>query len=126
MTEPLTDRIFTLEDWRERALKAEYERDEAVQNAKHNEGMADCMHMVRQELIECGVIDEKVAPMFVSNAVYRKFLKVRILIQARIDKYDGDMEGADQPEFFAAEWATGAMRDLLVRFDLIMSDGKAS
>lgn len=33
------------------------------------QGMADCMDMVRSELIEAGVIDKSVAPMFIANAV---------------------------------------------------------
>lgn len=32
-------------------------------------GMADCMHMVHQELIEAGIIGAKVAPMFIAHAV---------------------------------------------------------
>ncbi|GAB3416848.1 hypothetical protein NX774_12015 [Massilia agilis] len=33
------------------------------------QGMADCMDMVRQELIEAGIIDKSVPPMMVANAV---------------------------------------------------------
>lgn len=33
------------------------------------QGMVDCMDMVRQELIEAGIIDKTVAPMFIANAV---------------------------------------------------------
>lgn len=36
---------------------------------ENTQGMADCMDMVRQELIEAGVIDETIAPMFIANAV---------------------------------------------------------
>lgn len=32
-------------------------------------GMADCMDMVRQELIEAGIVDKAVPPMMVANAV---------------------------------------------------------
>lgn len=32
-------------------------------------GMADCMDMVRRELIEAGIIKKEVAPMFIANAV---------------------------------------------------------
>lgn len=40
------------------------------------QGMADCMVMVRQELIESGVIDATVAPMFIANAVISKLQEV--------------------------------------------------
>ncbi len=70
MNEPLTDRIFTLEDWRERAL--------------NNEAMADCMDMVRQELVEAGVIDAKLAPMFVANGVVARIHALK----ASIDKLE--------------------------------------
>lgn len=43
-----------------------YRNDPTVQ------GMADCMDMVRQELIEAGVIGADVAPMFIANAVLAK------------------------------------------------------
>ena len=43
-----------------------YRNDPTVQ------GMADCMDMVRQELIEAGVIGAGVAPMFIANAVVAK------------------------------------------------------
>lgn len=33
------------------------------------QGMADCMHMVRQELIEAGIVEKSVPPMMVANAV---------------------------------------------------------
>lgn len=33
------------------------------------QGMADCMDMVRQELIEAGIIEPSIAPMFIANAV---------------------------------------------------------
>lgn len=33
------------------------------------QGMADCMHMVRNDLIEMGIIDKSVAPMFIPEAV---------------------------------------------------------
>lgn len=36
------------------------------------QGMADCMDMVRQELIEAGVIGPGIAPMFVASAVMAK------------------------------------------------------
>jgi hypothetical protein len=32
-------------------------------------GMADCMHMVREELIEAGVVDASVPPMFLTEAI---------------------------------------------------------
>lgn len=37
------------------------------------QAMADCMDMVRQELIEAGIIDADIAPMFVANAVLHQF-----------------------------------------------------
>lgn len=37
------------------------------------QAMADCMDMVRQELIEAGIIGADVAPMFVANAVVHHF-----------------------------------------------------
>lgn len=33
------------------------------------QAMAECMDMVRQELVEAGIIDERVPPMFVAEAV---------------------------------------------------------
>lgn len=36
------------------------------------QGMADCMDMVRQELIEAGVIGPGIAPMFIASAVMAK------------------------------------------------------
>lgn len=44
------------------------------------DGMAACMDMVRQELIEAGIITEKVPPMFVANAV---LAEVRRLLEDR-------------------------------------------
>lgn len=35
------------------------------------QGMADCMHMVHQDLIEMGIIDKSVAPMFIPEAIAR-------------------------------------------------------
>lgn len=46
--------------------KSGFRNDPTVQ------GMADCMDMVRQELIEAGVIGADVAPMFIANAVLAK------------------------------------------------------
>ncbi len=39
--------------------------------------MAGCMDMVRNELIEAGIIDNSIAPMFVANAVCAHASKVR-------------------------------------------------
>ena len=39
--------------------------------------MADCMDMVRDELVEAGVIEESVAPMFVSHAVVAKLQSIQ-------------------------------------------------
>jgi hypothetical protein len=41
------------------------------------QAMAECMDMVRQELVEAGVIDERVPPMFVSEAVVTKLRQLR-------------------------------------------------
>jgi hypothetical protein len=41
------------------------------------QGMADCMDMVRQELIEAGIIDKNTAPMFIAEAVMRHVAGVR-------------------------------------------------
>lgn len=41
------------------------------------QGMADCMDMVREELIEAGIIDKKTAPMFITEAVMRHIAGVR-------------------------------------------------
>lgn len=41
------------------------------------DGMASCMDMVRQELIEAGIITEKVPPMFVANAVLTEVQALR-------------------------------------------------
>lgn len=54
----------------------------SAQNAPHKAvpaeilGMADCMHMVRAELIEAGIIEKTVAPMFIANAVVKKLQEV--------------------------------------------------
>lgn len=45
---------------------------QAYRNDPVVQGMADCMDMVRQELIEAGVIGIDVAPMFIANAVVAK------------------------------------------------------
>lgn len=45
---------------------------QAYRNDPVVQGMADCMDMVRQELIEAGVIGADVAPMFIANAVVAK------------------------------------------------------
>src|SRR5688500_10918181 len=52
-----------------RAQKAEAEIERLRDQNRNLDGMAACMDMVRQELIEAGVITEKVPPMFVSTAV---------------------------------------------------------
>jgi hypothetical protein len=49
--------------------------------------MADCMDMVRQELIEAGVIDANVAPMFVANAVVKKLQEVSAAIKGKSPAY---------------------------------------
>ena len=41
------------------------------------QGMADCMAMVRQELIEAGVITDEVPPMMVANAVLAEIQALR-------------------------------------------------
>lgn len=41
------------------------------------QGMADCMDMVRQELIEAGIIDNTVAPMFIANVICGKFADIK-------------------------------------------------
>lgn len=41
------------------------------------EAMADCMDMVRQELVEAGVVDERVPPMFLSEALLTKLRQMR-------------------------------------------------
>jgi hypothetical protein len=41
------------------------------------QGMADCMDMVRQELVEAGLIDERVPPMFVSEALLARLRQLR-------------------------------------------------
>lgn len=41
------------------------------------QGMADCMDMVRQELVEAGIIGVDVPPMFVANAVLAYIRKVQ-------------------------------------------------
>ena len=46
------------------------------------QGMADCMDMVRQELIEAGIIGKDVAPMFVADAVMFHIKALRALVQA--------------------------------------------
>jgi hypothetical protein len=40
-------------------------------------GMADCMRMVHQELIEAGIVDARIAPMFIADAVMRKFAELK-------------------------------------------------
>jgi hypothetical protein len=50
------------------------------------QGMADCMDMVRQDLIEMGIIDKSVAPMFIPEAIasYIKHLSAPIASQAKV------------------------------------------
>lgn len=36
------------------------------------------------------------------------------LIESKIVKYESDMEGADYIDFIKAEWAAGAMQQLLI------------
>ena len=36
---------------------------------RNNDMMAECMHMVREDLIAAGIIDKSVPPMMVSDAV---------------------------------------------------------
>jgi hypothetical protein len=75
--------------------------------------MADCMDMVRQELVEAGVIDKDVPPMFVADAVLASLGRTRAAfhsnmvraypershdeIAAEIDKACGTV--ANSPEF---------------------------
>lgn len=62
-----------------RELADERQRaDQAWVRWESQQGMADCMHMVRQEFIEAGLIDESVAPMFVTDAVLRKIHEVQL------------------------------------------------
>lgn len=51
--------------------------------------------------------------------------RIRDLILGKIDKYDSDMEGADHDAFIRAEWASGAMRQLLKEFDAAKRTPKA-
>ncbi len=42
---------------------------------------------------------------------------VRALIREKCAKYLDDMEGADYDDFIKAEWAHGAMCQLLIEYD---------
>jgi hypothetical protein len=46
------------------------------------------------------------------------------LTAAKARKYDGDMEGADHDEFIAADWAAGAMRQLLKELRALCIEGE--
>ena len=50
------------------------------QRAQNAEGMAECMRMVRDELVEAGIIDAGVAPMFIPEAVAGKLAEARRLL----------------------------------------------
>ncbi len=49
------------------ALKAELA--EAKRERNNNEGMAECMRLFRQDVIDAGIVSDKVAPMFMTEAV---------------------------------------------------------
>ena len=51
------------------AAERDYEIDKLRLRCKNAEGMADCMDMVRQDLINMGIIGDDVAPMFIPEAV---------------------------------------------------------
>lgn len=50
-------------------IRAEFDRQK--ERADSNQGMADCMDMVRSELIAADIIAKDVAPMFVPEAIMR-------------------------------------------------------
>lgn len=57
------------------------------QRAQTNEGMAECMHLLRADLIEAGIINASVPPMFMSEAIIPWFLEMK----DKADKWDAHM-----------------------------------
>jgi hypothetical protein len=84
------------------------DRPEGADDRLTLQGMADCMAMVRQELIEAGVIDKSVPPMMVADAVVahiargdRQAAKVPTTpqeVMAFIGSHFDSMEEAADPE----------------------------
>ncbi|MGZ8317530.1 MAG: hypothetical protein ACXWVD_00375 [Telluria sp.] len=65
-------------------------------------GMAECMDMVRAELIEAGVVDASVPPMMLANAVLNFIARERAAarsplsdVDARLPKWIDDQKGKD-------------------------------
>lgn len=75
--------------------------DIAEQNMR---GMADCMDMVRRELIEAGIIEANVAPMFVANAVVYYMQMQATAANAEARFADEMADRAKKAEAEAAHW----------------------
>ena len=94
---PRTDEHFRIYGYEKQeylldhARQLERELAEAHQRAQNAEGMADCMRMVRDELVEAGIIDAGVAPMFIPEAVAGKLAEARRELEVWSRRY-ADLE----------------------------------
>lgn len=74
--------------------EAEAERDALKRELQESRGIADCMQMLRQDMIDAGVLDASVPPMMMSEAIIPK-LKERDALASKLN------------------WMTFAARDVL-------------
>jgi hypothetical protein len=72
-------------------------------------GMADCMDMVRGELIEAGIIDANVPPMMVANAVMAHIAGLA-KTQQKAQLYTCEGKGGEY-EFIGVVYGAGTLRD---------------
>jgi hypothetical protein len=68
-------------------------------------GMADCMDMVRQELIEAGIIDAKTPPMFVSDAVVSAFQRLKLTTDAENEALQTELINVYEQLAQVKQWA---------------------
>ncbi len=72
------------------------------------QGMADCMDMVRTDLIEMGIIDSTVAPMFIPEAI------ARYIKNLASPAAPADLVAVRDGEITLHQWPRTAMRNLVV------------
>lgn len=76
------------------------------------QGMADCMDMVRQELVGAGLIDERVPPMFVPEALLTKLRQLRAAFHVNMVRAYPERTHADiEAEINRTCWGTAITAD---------------
>jgi hypothetical protein len=89
----------------------------ARQRAQSIQAMADCMDMVKCELVQAGVVEEDVPPMFLADAVLARMGRERnalyavaALLQEAVNRLDDILQGDDGQAWKEAERALPDLR----------------